>query len=62
MTCSKKQVVVIKSSVEVEFRVVAHEVCKHLRLKKLLEELKIWVEAPMRMYYWNKATITSLIL
>ena len=54
---SKKQNVVARSSVEVEFRVVAHRICKLLWLKKLLEELKVTSLMPMKHYGDNKAVI-----
>lgn len=38
---SKKQAVVVRSNVEVEFRVVAHEICESLWLKIILNDLKL---------------------
>ena len=56
---SKKQTVVTRSRAEVEFRDVAHEMCKLLWLKKFLEEKKIQTGAPIRLYYDNKAAIKT---
>ena len=38
---SKKQLEVIRSSVEVEFQVMAHGICELLWLKIILDDLKI---------------------
>ncbi|XP_052299567.1 retrovirus-related Pol polyprotein from transposon RE1 isoform X1 [Citrus sinensis] len=54
---SKKQSVVARSSAEAEFRAVAHGICELLWLKKLLEELKIIIDVPMKLYCDNKAAI-----
>lgn len=54
---SKKQIVVVRSSVEAKFRVVAHGICELLWLKKLLEDLKVTSPMPMKLYYDNKTTI-----
>ena len=40
---NKKQNVVARSSVEVEFRVVAHGICEIMWIRRLLEELKMTV-------------------
>ena len=54
---SKKQTVVAKNSVEAEFRVVAHGICKLLWLKKLLKDLKVTSPMPMKLYCDNKVAI-----
>ena len=54
---SKKQSVVARSSAEAEFRAVAHGICELLWLNKLLEELKIIIDVPMKLYCDNKAAI-----
>ena len=54
---SKKQNVVARSSVEVEFQVVAHGICELIQLKRILEELRIPYEKPMKFYHDNKTTI-----
>ncbi|KAH9753027.1 protein kinase domain-containing protein [Citrus sinensis] len=54
---SKKQSVVARSSAEAEFRAVAYGICELLWLKKLLEELKIIIDVPMKLYCDNKAAI-----
>lgn len=56
---SKKQTIVAKSSAKEELRSLAHGVCELLWLKNLLEELKIRVETPLKLYYDNKAAINS---
>ncbi|RVX03687.1 Retrovirus-related Pol polyprotein from transposon RE2 [Vitis vinifera] len=55
---SKKQSVVARSSAEAEFRAVAQGMCKGLWLKKLLEELCITIELPIKLYCDNKAAIS----
>ena len=47
----------LEKYVEVEFRVVAHRICKLLWLKKLLEELKVTSLMPMKHYCDNKTVI-----
>ena len=55
---SKKQNVVVRSSVEAEFRVVAQGMCEGLWLQKLLEELHITIEFSIKLYCDNKAVIS----
>ncbi|RVW16157.1 Retrovirus-related Pol polyprotein from transposon RE1 [Vitis vinifera] len=55
---SKKQSVVARSSVEAEFRAVAQGMCEGLWLQKLLEELRITIELPIKLYCDNKAAIS----
>jgi len=47
---SKKQSVVTRSSVEVEFRSMALGICELLWVKIILEDLKIKWKAPMKQY------------
>ena len=47
---SKKQNMVARSSVEVEFRVVAHGICEIMWIRRLLEELKMTGSSPMKLY------------
>ncbi|KAL6333802.1 hypothetical protein AAG906_028988 [Vitis piasezkii] len=54
---SKKQFVVARSSAKAEYRAMAHGICEAIWIKRLLEELKISYEFPMRLYCDNKATI-----
>ena len=54
---SKKQTVVARSSAEAELRSAAHGVCEALWLKMLLEELKVSVTAPLKIFCDNKAAI-----
>ena len=55
---SKKQSVVARSNAKAEFRAVAQDMCEGLWLQKLLEELHIRVELPIKLYCDNKATIS----
>ncbi|KAE8725655.1 GTP-binding protein [Hibiscus syriacus] len=54
---SKKQNVVARSSVEVEFRAMSLGICELLWLKIILEDLKIKWEGPLKLYCGNKSTI-----
>ena len=56
---SKKQIMVVRSSVEAEFRVSAHGICEPLWLKIVLDNLKIKWQGPMKLYYDNKSTIEA---
>lgn len=53
---SKKQIVVSRSTAKSEFRVIAQGICE-LRLKIVLDDLKIEFERPMRLYSDNKSAI-----
>lgn len=55
---SKKQNVVVRSSAEAEFRVMAQGVCELLWMKIILDDLKIKYEAPMRLFCDNKSAIS----
>ena len=55
---SKKQNVVARSSVEAEFKVVAHGVCEIMWIRRLPEELKMTGSSLMKMYCDNKAAIS----
>ena len=55
---SKKQNVVARSSVEAEFKVVAHVICEIMWIRRLLEELKMTGSSPMKLYCDNKAAIS----
>ena len=54
---SKKQIVVAKSSVEIEYSAMTLTSCELMWIKRLLEELKFVVKLPMTMHYDNQATI-----
>ena len=54
---NKKQNVVVKSSVETEFRAVAHDICEVLWIKQLLKELKGVSPLPMKAFCDNKVVI-----
>ncbi|CAL8178291.1 unnamed protein product [Prunus armeniaca] len=54
---SKKQKVVFRSSVEVEYRGMAHGVCELLWLRRLLRDIGFGSKKPMDLYCDNKATI-----
>ncbi|GAV56879.1 hypothetical protein CFOL_v3_00420 [Cephalotus follicularis] len=55
---SKKQPVVARSSAEVEFRALAHGICEGFSLRRLLSELSIPYNSPMRLYCDNKAAVS----
>ncbi|KAJ9561371.1 hypothetical protein OSB04_006531 [Centaurea solstitialis] len=55
---SKKQSVVSRSSAESEFRAVANGTCEGIWLRRLLEELRVPFEAPIKLYCDNKAAIS----
>ena len=55
---SKKQSVVARSSAEAEFRAIALGICERLWLKRVMEELKISTEFPMKMFCDNQASIS----
>ena len=54
---SKKQIVVARSSAEVEYRAIAHTSCELMWIKHLLEELRFVVKLPMTMHCDNQAAI-----
>ncbi|KAK2981315.1 hypothetical protein RJ640_007016 [Escallonia rubra] len=54
---SKKQPVVARSSSEAEFRSMAQGICELLWLKIILNDLKIKLETPMKLYCDNKSAI-----
>ena len=53
----KKQAVVARSSVEAEFRAMAHGICELLWIKIILDDLKIKWLGPMKLYCDNKSAI-----
>jgi hypothetical protein len=55
---SKKQEVVSRSSVEAQFRAMAQGICEGLRILRVLKELKMIVELPLKLYCDSKATIS----
>ncbi|KAL9420128.1 hypothetical protein AB3S75_037830 [Citrus x aurantiifolia] len=55
---SKKQNVVARSSTEAEFRAMANGVCEVLWIKRVLGELRLDIEAPMRLFCDNKSAIS----
>lgn len=54
---SKKQKVVTRSSDEPEYKGMAHEVCKLLRLRNLLCDLGFKHKPAMKLYCDNQTTI-----
>lgn len=50
---SKKQRVVARSSAEAEYRAMSDGVCEMLWLKRILEELKVQMDMPMKLYCDN---------
>ncbi|CAH9126355.1 unnamed protein product [Cuscuta epithymum] len=55
---SKKQNVVARSSAEAEFRSMANGICELLWIKRVIKELNMELELPMRLYCDNKAAIS----
>jgi len=55
---SKKQSVVIMSSVKVEFQAMAQGICELLCSKFILKDLNIKWDGPMKLYYDKKSTIS----
>ena len=55
---SKKQSVVVRSSAEAEFRAMALGICEGMWIKSILEDLKIGISKPMKLYCDNKAAIS----
>lgn len=55
---SKKQNVVARSSAEAQYRAMANGVCEILWLKRILEDLRMLVNMPMKLYCDNKAAIS----
>ncbi|RVW54645.1 Retrovirus-related Pol polyprotein from transposon RE1 [Vitis vinifera] len=55
---SKKQSVVSRSRAEAEFRAMAHDICEGIWLRRVLKELKISDEEPMKMFCDNQSTIS----
>ena len=55
---SKKQSVVVRSSVEAEFRAMALGICEGMWIKSILKDLKIGIPKPKKLYCDNKAAIS----
>lgn len=55
---SKKQGVVARSSAEAEFRAMAQGICELLWIRKLLDELKMKVDSPLKLFCDSKAAIS----
>ena len=55
---SKKQSIVSRSTAKVEFRAMAHGICEGIWLKRLLVELKIPLEKPIKMFCDNQVAIS----
>ncbi|CAJ2644587.1 unnamed protein product [Trifolium pratense] len=55
---SKKQGVVARSSAKAEFRAMAQGICEGLWIHKVLEELKMKIELPLKLYSDSKAAIS----
>ena len=54
---SKKQSVIARSSAEAEFKATALGICEVIWIKRLLEDLKIHVPSPLKLYCDNKSAI-----
>ena len=55
---SKKQPVVARSNAEAEFRALSHGICEGIWLQRMLKELKIPLDYPMKVLCDNKAAIS----
>jgi IS30 family transposase len=55
---SKKQSIVARSSAEAEFRVMSQGICEGIWLKRMLDEIKIPTNHPMKILCDNKAAIS----
>jgi hypothetical protein len=55
---SKKQGVVARSSAEAGFRVMSQGICEGLWILRVLEELKIKIELPLKLYSDSKVAIS----
>ena len=55
---SKKLDVVARCSAEAEFRAMSQGICEIIWLSKVLKELRIMVECPMKLYCDGKAAIS----
>ena len=55
---SKKHNVVVRSSEEAEFQVVAQGMCELIWIRRILQELKVLEALPMKLYCDNKETIS----
>ena len=55
---SKKQSVMAKPSVEMEFRSMSLGICELLWLKIILDDLRIRWDGPMKLYCDSKSTIS----
>ena len=49
---------VARSSAEAEFRALAHGICEAIWIKRVLDELRVQVITPIRIYCDNKAAIS----
>lgn len=54
---SKKQYIVARSSVELEYQATVQGICEELWLKKLLEELQVKAKIPLKVNCDNKTII-----
>ena len=55
---SKKQSVVARSSAKAEFRAMSQGICEGIWLKRMLDEIKIPTNHPMKILCDNKAAIS----
>ena len=55
---SNKQSFVARSSAKAEFRAMALGICEGMWIKSILEDLKIGISKPMKLYCDNKAAIS----
>ena len=55
---SKKQIVMANSSIEAGFRAMALGICEGIWIKTIIEDLKIGISKPMKLYFDNKTVIS----
>ena len=55
---SKKQPIVLRSNAKLEFRVLALNICEGIWIQRLLGELEVAKENPIKMFCDNQATIS----
>lgn len=55
---SKKQSIVARSSAEAELRAMAHGVCEGLWIRRVMAELNMEINGPIKVFCDNQATIS----
>ena len=52
---------VARSSSEAEYRAIAQGICELIQLERLLQDLKLSWDAPMKLYSDNKSAISIVL-